>query len=297
MTRLIYDQFSKDYLEELLSPYGEVKAPQRVASEVREIDLYFRPLPNLELAMVRPLGILGRMAASPNPSIFEPFRNPVSEDEICDCLGKLLDVRRSLQRQANRNNRRLSNEALPKLWILTPTASPTILSRFSAMLEENWLPGIYGMGEAFRSAIVVIHQLPQTPETLWLRLLGRGRVQEQAIDELEALSPDIPLRSMTLNLLYHLERTLAVRQDLDEGDRALIMRLAPLYQQEQEKAFQQGERQGERRVIEGILRSRFGSIDEELAAIIELVMELPPEEFAPLLWQLEREELLQWFNS
>ena len=293
MTRLIYDQFSKDYLEELLSPYGEVKAPQRVASEVREIDLYFRPLPNLELAMVRPLGILGRMAARPNPSIFEPFRNPVSEDEICDCLGKLLDVRRSLQRQANRNNRRLSNEALPKLWILTPTASPTILSRFSAMLEENWLPGIYGMGEAFRSAIVVIHQLPQTPETLWLRLLGRGRVQEQAIDELEALSPDIPLRSMILNLLYHLERTLAVRQDLDEGDRALIMRLAPLYQQEQEKAFQQGERQ----VIEDILRTRFGSIDEELVAIIESVIELPSAEFVPLLLQLEREELLQRFNS
>ncbi|MEB3830394.1 hypothetical protein LKK83_23250, partial [Phormidium sp. CCY1219] len=81
------------------------------------------------------------------------------------------------------------------------------------------------------------------------------------------------------------------------GDRALIMRLAPLYQQEQEKAFQQGERQGERRVIEGILRSRFGSIDEELSTIIELVLELPPEEFAPLLWQLEREELLQRFNS
>jgi len=28
MTRFIHDQFAKDYLEELLSPYGEVKAPQ-----------------------------------------------------------------------------------------------------------------------------------------------------------------------------------------------------------------------------------------------------------------------------
>ncbi|MEB3825977.1 hypothetical protein, partial [Phormidium sp. CCY1219] len=64
------------------------------------------------------------------------------------------------------------------------------------------------------------------------------------------------------------------------------MRLAPLYQQEQEKAFQQGERQ----VIEDILRTRFGSIDEELAAIIESVMELPSAEFVPLLLQLEREE-------
>jgi hypothetical protein len=38
-----------------------------------------------------------------------------------------------------------------------------------------------------RTAIVVIHQLPETSETLWLRLLGRGSVQEQALIELQAL--------------------------------------------------------------------------------------------------------------
>ncbi len=27
MTRFIHDQFAKDYLEEFLKPYGEVKAP------------------------------------------------------------------------------------------------------------------------------------------------------------------------------------------------------------------------------------------------------------------------------
>jgi hypothetical protein len=36
MTRFIHDQFSKDYLEELLKPFGTVQAPSRVAAEVKE---------------------------------------------------------------------------------------------------------------------------------------------------------------------------------------------------------------------------------------------------------------------
>ncbi|NET55988.1 MAG: hypothetical protein F6K47_07400, partial [Symploca sp. SIO2E6] len=39
MTRFAHDQFAKEYLEELLAPLGEVKAPRRVAGEVREIDV------------------------------------------------------------------------------------------------------------------------------------------------------------------------------------------------------------------------------------------------------------------
>ena len=50
MTRFIYDQFSKDYLDELLFPYGEVNASRSIASEIQEIDLCFSPsiknLPN-----------------------------------------------------------------------------------------------------------------------------------------------------------------------------------------------------------------------------------------------------------
>ena len=39
MTRFIHDQFAKDYLEEFLKPYGEVKAGLRMRSEQREIDV------------------------------------------------------------------------------------------------------------------------------------------------------------------------------------------------------------------------------------------------------------------
>ena len=41
MTRTPHDQFAKQYLEELLTLLGKVETSRDVASEVREIDVYF----------------------------------------------------------------------------------------------------------------------------------------------------------------------------------------------------------------------------------------------------------------
>lgn len=50
-------------------------------------------------------------------------------------------------------------------------------------------------------------------------------------------------------------------------------------------------------MIENLLIARFGSMDEELAAIIEPMMALEPQEVMPLLLYLSREELLERFGS
>ncbi|WP_308189110.1 hypothetical protein [Nostoc mirabile] len=170
------------------------------------------------------------------------------------------------------------------------------LSGFGANPKNDYLPGIYFMPEYLRTAIVAIHQLPPISETLWLRIIGRGNVQKQAIDELEALTPDNPFRKAALELLYNLQQNLQVTQNQDEEDRELLMRLAPLYQQDREQAKQQGIQQGERLVVENLLKVRFGEIDNELQAIIEPLLTLPPEEFTPLLLQLSREELIDRFS-
>ncbi|BAY16250.1 hypothetical protein NIES21_20740 [Anabaenopsis circularis NIES-21] len=43
MTRFPYDQFAKDYLQELLQPLGKVETSRKVSAEIREIDVYFAP--------------------------------------------------------------------------------------------------------------------------------------------------------------------------------------------------------------------------------------------------------------
>ena len=317
MTRFIYDQFSKDYLEELLTPCGEVSSSKKVASEVKEIDVLFTPNPSLS-ANREVLGLLGRMAVS--RGIFEPFHNPITRAEVWDCVIKLGEVSRQLQREANRSQTRIPESELPKLWMLTPTASTAILSKFGGRIDRSWMAGVYFLPEWFRSAIVVIHQLPRIPETLWLRILGKGRVQRQAIDELESLPEDSPHRSPTLKLLLNLRKHLEVRQELDVGERELIMRLAPLFDQELEQKFREGEQQGEQRgelrgiqqgeqrgiqrerrtMIENLLRFRFGELDEELATVTEQILALSTEELTPLIFQLSqlsREDLLARFSN
>ena len=136
MTRLIHDQFAKDYLAELLSPLGTVNPGREVSSEVRQIDVYFTPnSPSDEYS--QKLGVLGKMAAT--TALFEPFRNPVNSAEILGCLSKLLDVKAQIERLAKRENTPPIEANLPSLWILTPTASKPLLNGFGAVLDqENW---------------------------------------------------------------------------------------------------------------------------------------------------------------
>lgn len=70
------------------------------------------------------------------------------------------------------------------------------------------------------------------------------------------------------------------------------MNLSPAYLQRIEEARQEGQRV----VIENLLKTRFGAIDEELSRTIEPLLQLPPEEFTRLLLQLSREQLLNRFR-
>ena len=166
------------------------------------------------------------------------------------------------------------------------------------------MPGIHFFGKSWRGAIVVIHQLPVTPETLWLRLLGKGRVQQRAIEELQALDTSNPLRGKAIDLLANLKTTLELKQNLDTEERNLFMQLSPIYEQRLAEANQQGVQQGvqaERRtIIENLLQVKFGVLDEQLTTIIEPLLAFPPAEFSSMLLQLSnlsREDLLRRFNQ
>jgi hypothetical protein len=313
MTRFIHDQFAKQYLTELLTPYGQVETSKDITAEVRQIDLLFIPSPQPAQSLEK-LGLLGKMAT--NYAIFEPFRNPVSRSEIRSCIGKLFDVHADLERQAKRNETRINETELPQLWIFTPTASVDILESFNGTLDEtNWGKGIYFLSTGLKTVVVVIHQLPSTPETLFLRVLGRGKVQRQAVEELEALANNTPFLGDIIELVHNLIAVLSARQrqehDIDQDDQELIMKLSQMYQQqleeikkqERQEGLQEGEKRGldrgierERRaMIESILQVRFGEVDSQLATIINPLIAMKREEFTPLLLQLSREELLARF--
>jgi predicted transposase/invertase (TIGR01784 family) len=50
--------------------------------------------------------------------------------------------------------------------------------------------------------VVAIEELPETPETIWLRVLGRGETQKRAVAELQAMPKSTPMRYETLQLVF-----------------------------------------------------------------------------------------------
>lgn len=64
-----------------------------------------------------------------------------------------------------------------------------------------------------------------------------------------------------------------------------------------DEAKAEAKAESNRNFVEALLENRFGSVDEELAAIVESIASLPVEEYTPLLLNASRTELLDRFSA
>ena len=308
MTRRPHDQLAKEYLEELLKSLGEVKTSKDVKSEVQEIDVWFVPKTT---NISSELGLLGKMAVT--SCIFEPYRNPPNENEIRSCLLKLYSVQGELLREAKREKISISEEELHFLLILTPTCSERILEGFGAETKEGWEKGVYFLPKYQRAAIVAINQLSMTEDTLWLRVLGKGKIQTEAISNVVELSQEDDKWDKLVEIFASWRKNLELNSNVnDEEVKELIMSLSPAYlkqreewkqegieegrQEGRQQGRQEGEKDGQRLMVESLLAVRFGNLDDELSTIVNQLMEVSLTERTQLLVNLSREELLARFK-
>jgi hypothetical protein len=296
MTRFPHDQFAKDFLESLLSPLGEVQTSLKVSGEVREMDVYFTPNPNGKITS--DLGLLAQCAET--ATVFEPFRSSVKLPQIRGCMSKLFDLHNYLIRETKKNKQpEPKEEKLPKLWILTPTLSVDLLESLGAKSEiESWGEGVYLLSPALKTGIIVIHQLPQTPASLWFRLLGKGKVQSQAIDEVAALPPDNPYRQNALDLLGNLKVILEARAIIEPEEQNLIMQLSPLYLEKIHAAEQVGRQDERQTLILRLLSKRVGNVSSEVEARVKaLSLAMLEELFDAALDFTQMNDLMMWLDG
>jgi hypothetical protein len=271
VTKNLFDQFSKLLLEEVLSPFGAVETSREVSGEAQFVDVYFEPSSSPKLA-TRELGLLGQIAQT--PCLLEPFRNQPTLSEVRSCLRKLYQVHGDYQRKARREQESIAEEALPQLWILASSASGTLLSQFEATQNDAWGAGVYFLAPGLKTAIVAINQLPLTEDTLWLRLLGKGQTQKQAVTEVIAFNIGDPRRSSILRLLANWKISIELTGQV-EAEEELMMVLSQAYleweQRTEQKGRTEGEQVGEARLIlrQLILRQltrRLGQVTPEAEA-------------------------------
>jgi hypothetical protein len=313
-----HDQFAKQFLSELLEPLeAEVKVNYEVHAESHYVDIYFSPkTATLDSTLLEALGLLGRIGST--ACLIEPFRNPVNQEDVRNCILKLILVQSKIQERLKQQKKLETQEItipeeleeLPDLWILSTSASDVLLSSFGAKTKPEWGDGVYFLAEALNTRIIAINRLPKTPETLYLRMLGKGEFQKQAIEEFLALLPETsPLRQYTLKMLFMYRIYLEGKTDLTEDEKELFMNLSPAYLKWETETLQQGRQEGlqngrqegllegQRVLVENLLKSRFGVLDDALTQIIEPLLRLPPDKMSPLLLQSNRGELLAKFKQ
>lgn len=126
-------------------------------------------------------------------------------------------------------------------------------------------------------------------------------MQVKAIDEFIALPEDNPFKQATLECLYNFKQNLEFNKT-EDTETELIMRLAPLYQQDRELAKQEGRIEG---ITEGgqcfvlsQLNRHFGEIDVPIIEIISLLSIEQLEALAEALLDFSAlTDLEAWLNQ
>jgi hypothetical protein len=240
MTQTPHDQLAKQYLEEFLAPLGKVERQYEVPGEAKFVDVWFVPQRS-DARLVEEIGILGRMTQG--MSLFEPFRNAPTRTDVRTCLLKLLWIQDDEQRKAKQADQPLAEADLPMLWILASTVSQPLLKDTNGLIKADWHPGIYFMAELLKTAIVAIDELPETSETLWLRVLGRGATQKRAIEEVLALPRDYPRRRTILRLVASWKVRMDISELVDFAQQEDIMAFSEAFLAwEQEKEVEQSKK-------------------------------------------------------
>ncbi len=254
MSRTPFDAFSKQFLQAMLEPFGQVNLNREVAGESRWVDVWFEPaLPPDPAVVFEACGLLGHMALT--PSLFEPFRAQPPIIQVLHCKGKLFAVIGEWHRQAEREGRTVPDSlaGFPRLWILVPSASAALLHLLKMDPDPAWPSGMYFGSESDRTALVAINQLPQTPDTLWLRLLGKGHTQNAAVSEVLALPPEDAHRSIALQLLSTWKISMEVNELVEQEEQELMVQLSQAYLEWEQRTRQSGIEQG---MEQGIERER-----------------------------------------
>lgn len=179
--------------------------------------------------------------------------------------------------------------------------------------KDNWEKGVYFLPSGLYTGIIAIHKLPETINTLWLRILARGKKQIKAIEELKQLPSDYLNREIVLELVYGLLGKLTAnkqnQQEIITEDETLIMSLRQLYRDKiaevERQSIQQGLQQGiQQRVQQEMnmlirqLKRKIGNVSPELEIRVRNIPIDKLEDFGEALLDFNStQDLTDWLDN
>ncbi len=303
MTQNPFDAFSKEFLADLLTPYGTVERSFEVPGESKYIDLLFLPIASsITRAKPKVTGSLKQVIST--PSVLEIYSGSPSEDEVFTCITKLCWLREDIVRKANRDDHKLKDNEYPRLWILAHSLSAPVRKKFGVIRKPRSAQGIYHFpNPALRSVMVSLKDLPDRPDTLWMRLLSRGETQAQAITEVMALSLEDPRRTPLLRMLcawkiVTIKTHPSLFNDLEATKMAYPQVFLDWEAATQQRWQEMGAQGNALTIALRLLHRRIGSLDEALEALVAKLSTPQLEDLSEAVLDFSTvEDLRRWLQD
>jgi len=184
-----HDRFAKKLLRRTLESEGTFTAEMEVSPDAQRFDGYFVPH---RAHAARRRDLLDRLTT--RACAFEAFRAAPGPAEIEGCIRKILNARHVLALAR-------PPKPLPSLWILCAGNPRGGLAYAGAAAKRGFARGVYQAPSVLHTGLVVLSQLPETPSTLILRLMGAGRTLQRALAELDRLPEDARERHVAVPAL------------------------------------------------------------------------------------------------
>ncbi len=301
------DDFSKAYTTALYRTKGIVQTNVQVkGDENLEIDLLF--VSNLDNSAweKEDLGVFDRLMTVHPTIAVEHYSGYLRPDHILRCISRMDFYVAGEKKEAKKRGERLPDQQKPFTWMIATACSETILRSFWARPDRSFGPGIYRIAPGFRVGIVVVRELPETFESMWLRGLGKDQILTNAFAQIRGLPETKRERNDIVEVCikhfkYLIEKSTTGLSEEEDNFMKTMQEIDTIYQAEmgrirsagQEEGREEGREEADRANVEGMLIARFGAIDPELERVIPRLIDLDPIKRAQSIITLSREALLE----
>ncbi|RUS92694.1 hypothetical protein DSM106972_098420 [Dulcicalothrix desertica PCC 7102] len=204
MAQYKHDRFFKFYIQSLYKIKGDTLQNIQIHNdEDLEIDLMFMKRQNQGWQQEN-LGLFDQLMQEHPTIIIQHYSSYLEETDINKSITRKNLYWTQKQKELVENNKtklgltasgRLSKQAKqqiedqnPFTWILTVNCSEKLLNLCNAQLASKLGMGVYRLPEILRMGIVIIEQLVDNPDTIWLKMLGNkesAKIAFQSIKQLE----------------------------------------------------------------------------------------------------------------
>jgi hypothetical protein len=208
MAQYKHDRFFKFYIQSLYRTKGATRKNIQIYNdEDLEIDLMFIGDLAKQGWKEQDLGLFDYLMQTHPTVIVEHYSGYLEGVDVNDCITRKnlywRYERKGLIKAAKSALNLTSSQQLPKpeiakidlnnpfTWILTVNCGSQIIQDCAAQVRPEFESGVYLLPHQWRMGIVIIEQLAETPEHLWLKMLGNRESAQKAFRSIDQLAtPD-----------------------------------------------------------------------------------------------------------